>query len=181
MKTALLKYLFPFLLAVLSVGCDRTSEKAPMNIKKGDEYFANQEYEVAEYYYEKIPEDSPLYKQAQMKLHEIGEIRSSKFPKISLEEEARKVSVFDQSITSNNLGKMPIHSVSLNNESQHKLSAVVLEFTYFDAGGNVVAVKRIRVETPLLGKSQETFRGIAPGVLDESCSSAKVKVLSAEF
>jgi hypothetical protein len=176
-----MKYVLTIIVAVLLVGCDSTSEQAPNNLKKGDQYFATKEYEVASYYYEKIPEDSPLYKEAQMKLQQIDDIEKGKLPKISAEDEARKVSVFDQSITSNALGKMPVHTVSLNNESVYKLVSVVLEFTYFDAGGNVIAVKRDKVVTPIPRKSQGTFKGIAPGVLDDPCTSSKVKVLSAEF
>ena len=176
-----MKYIFSIIVAVLLVGCDRTSELAPNNMKKGDQYFATKEYDVAEYYYEKIPEDSPLYKEAQTKLQQIAEIQKSKLPKVSFEDEARKISVFEQKITSNTLGKMPIHSVTLNNESNYKLASVNLEFTYFDAGGDVIVVKQCKVTTRIPAKSQGTFKGIAPGVLDQSCSSSKVSVISAEF
>ena len=162
-------------------GCDSTSDQAPGNLKKGDQYFDAGEYEVAEYYYEKIPEESPQFKEAHVKLQKISEIRISKLPKISAEDEARKVSVFDQSVTSNALGKMPIHSVSLNNESSYKLTRVEFEFTYFDAGGNLIAAKRCKVRTPIPARSQETFSGISPGVLEETFSSSKVRILSAEF
>lgn len=176
-----MKYILSIIAVATLVGCDRTSEQAPGNLKKGDQYFEAREYEVAEYYYEKIPEDSPQFKEAQAKLQKIAEIQRSALPKVSVVDEARKVSVFDQSITSNTLGKMPVHSVSLNNESGYKLAWVEFEFTYYDAGGNLIAAKRCRVNTPIPAKSQETFIGITPGVLEETFNSSKVRILSAEF
>ena len=109
-----MKYIISIIAVAMLVGCDSTSEQAPGNLKKGDQYFEVREYEVAEYYYGKIPEDSPQFKEAQAKLQKIAEIKSSMLTKVSAEDEARKVSVFDQSITSNALGKMPVHSVSLH-------------------------------------------------------------------
>ena len=176
-----MKYIFSIIAVAMLVGCDSTSEQAPGNLKKGDQYFEAREYEVAEYYYGKIPEDSPQFKEAQAKLQKIAEIQKSKLPTISAADETRKVSVFDQSITSNTLGKMPVHSVSLNNESSFKLASIEFEFTYFDAGGNLIAAKRCRVKTPIPARSQETFNGIAPGVLEETFTSSKVRILSAEF
>jgi hypothetical protein len=176
-----MKYIFSIIAVAMLIGCDSTSEQAPGNLKKGDQYFEAREYEVAEYYYQKIPGDSPQFKEAQAKLQKIAEIQKSKLPTISAADETRKVSVFDQSITSNTLGKMPVHSVSLNNESSFKLASIEFEFTYFDAGGNLIAAKRCRVKTPIPARSQETFNGIAPGVLEETFTSSKVRILSAEF
>ena len=176
-----MKYIISIITIAMLVGCDSTSDQAPGNLKKGDQYFEAREYEVAEYYYEKIPEDSPQFKEAQAKLQKIAEIQQSKLPKISAVDEAKKVSVFDQSITSNALGKMPVHSVSLNNESSYKLAWVEFEFTYFDAGGNLIAAKRCKVKTPIPAKSQGTFNGIASGVLEDTFTLSKVRILSAEF
>lgn len=176
-----MKYILGIIVVMMLAGCDSTSEQAPGNLKKGDQYFEAKEYEVAEYYYEKIPQDSPQFKEAQAKLQKIAEIQKSKLPTISAADESRKVSVFEQSITSNTLGKMPIYSVSLNNESIYKLASVEFEFTYFDAGGNLIAAKRCRVKTPIPARSQETFSGISPGVLQETFASSKVRILSADF
>ena len=176
-----MKYVFIVIVSMVLFGCDNTAEQAPSNLQKGDEYFAAKQYEVAQYYYDKIPEESPLYKEAQLKMEQINDIEKGALPKISVEEESQKVSVFDQSMTSNAGGTEPIHSVELNNESVHKLTSVVLEFSYFDATGTVVAVKQYRVATPMDGKTQETFTGIAPGSLESPCTSCKVKVVSAEF
>jgi hypothetical protein len=176
-----MKYFVTIFLAVAFFGCDNTPEQAPANLQKGDEYFAAQQYEVAEYYYDKIPEDSPLYKEAQLKIDKINEIQKVSLPKISVAEESQKVSVFDQTMTSNSGGTEPVHSVELNNESTHKLVSVVLEFTYYNAGGDVVAVKQLKVSSPMLGKTQETFKEITPGHLESPCASSRVKVVSAEF
>ena len=176
-----MKLLLTVMFSLLLFGCDNTAEQAPNNLKKGDEYFAAKQYEVAEYYYDKIPEESPLYKEAQLKIEKIDDIQKGALPKISVAEESQKVSVFDQTMTSNSGGTEPIHSVEINNESVHKLASVVLEFTYFDATGNVVAVKRCKVATPMIGKTQETFNGITPGSLESPCVSSKAKVVSVEF
>ncbi len=176
-----MKYLYAIIISVVLFGCDNTAELASSNMKKGDDYFAMKEYEVAQYYYEKIPGESPLYKEAEMKLQRIDDIQKNALPTISVAEEATKVTIFDQSITSNASGVSPVHSVSLNNESVHKLASVELEFTYYDAAGKVVGVKRCKIPSPMLGKSQETFTGIATGSLDAPCTTSKIKVLSAEF
>ncbi|MGA9406939.1 MAG: hypothetical protein WBW71_07385 [Bacteroidota bacterium] len=176
-----MKYALTVIVSMLLFGCDSTADQAPSNLQKGDEYFAAKQYEVAEYYYDKIPEESPLYKEAQMKMEQIANIEQGELPKISEAEESQKVSVFDQSMTSNAGGTEPVHSVELNNESVHKLTSVVLEFTYFDATGNIVAVKQVKVATPMIGKTQDTFTGITPGSLESPCTSCKVRVVSAEF
>ena len=162
-------------------GCDTTPELAPNNMKKGDQYLAERDYDVAEYYYEKIPDSSPLYKEAQLKLKQIADIRDSAIPKVSAEAELQKLSVFEQNIIRNDDGKTPIHTVSLNNESTHKLTSVQLEFTYFDAAGNIIGVKRCTVAKAMSAKTQQAFTDIAPGILDVPCASSKVKIISAEF
>lgn len=166
---------------LLFAECDNSAERAPINMKKGDAYFASKEYEIAEYYYDKIPEDSPLYKEAQLKVQQIDEIETNTVPKAPGAEESRKVTIFDQSITSNADGMTPVHSVCLNNESTHRLASVVLEFTYYDASGNVIAVKQCKVSSPMSAKTQETFTEISPGRLEEACAASRVKVISAEF
>jgi hypothetical protein len=176
-----MKLLLTVVFSMFLFGCDNTAEQASNNFQKGDEYFAAKQYEVAEYYYDKIPEESPLYKEAQLKIAKIDEIQKGALPKISVAEESQKVSVFDQTMTSNSGGTEPIHSVELNNESTHKLASVVFEFTYYDAAGKIVAVKRCKIATPMIGKTQETFKGITPGSLEFPCVSSKVKVVSVEF
>ncbi|MGA7160077.1 MAG: hypothetical protein WBZ48_03690 [Bacteroidota bacterium] len=176
-----MRYILTVILSILLFGCDNTVDQAPSNLQKGDEYFASKQYEVAQYYYDKVPEESPLYKEAQLKMQQIDDIQKGALPKISVAEESQKVSIFDQTMTSNAGGTEPVHSVELNNESVHKLVSVVLEFTYFDASGNVVAVKQYRIASPMSGKTQDTFTGITPGSLESPCTSSKVRVVSAEF
>jgi hypothetical protein len=166
---------------LIFAGCDNSIERAPVNLKKGDTYFASKDYEVAQYYYEKVPEESPLFKEAQLKLQEISSIEAGMIPKAPGAEEVQKLSIFDQSMTSNAGGMYPIHSITLNNESTHRLVSVVFEFTYFDASGEVVTAKQVKVSTPMSAKTQDTFTGIAPGKLDLACATSKVKIVSAEF
>jgi hypothetical protein len=181
MKGNSMKLVPAIIFLMLLFGCDNTAEQAANNLKKGDEYFATKQYEVAEYYYDKIPEESPLYKEAQLKVEKIDDIQKGALPKISAAEESQKVSVFDQTMTSNAGGTHPIHSVELNNESVYKIVSVTLEFTYLDGTGNVVGVKQFKVATLMNGKTQDTFKGISPGDLESPCTSCKVKVVSAEF
>ncbi len=176
-----MKFALTVIVSMFLFGCDNTADQAPNNLKKGDEYFAAKQYEVAEYYYDKIPEDSPCYKEAEIKMQQIADIQKGALPKISVVEESQKVTVFDQSMTINAGGTEPVHSVELNNESVHKLASVVLQFTYLDATGNVVAVKQCKIASPMSGKTQETFKGISPGNLESPCVSSKVKVVSVEF
>jgi len=60
---------FVLVLILLVFGCSDLGDQASANLKKGDEFFAKNEYEVAEYYYDKIPEESPFYRQARKKLN----------------------------------------------------------------------------------------------------------------
>ena len=168
-------------LLLFAAGCDNSADRAPANMKKGDDYLASKDYEIAQYYYEKIPEESPLFKEAQTKLQQIDDAERALLPKTPGAEESQKVTIFDQSITSNAGGVAPIHSVELNNESTHRLVSVVLEFTYYDASGNVVGVKQCTISSPMTGKTQDTFNGIAPGTLDMPCATSKARVVSAVF
>ncbi|HTR81550.1 MAG TPA: hypothetical protein VMM58_07950 [Bacteroidota bacterium] len=176
-----MKRLMLCILFALMSGCDNSADRAPANMQKGDEYLASKDYEIAQYYYEKIPEESPLYKEAQTKLQQIDEAEQSLLPKGPGPEEAQKVTIFETSITSNPGGILPIHSVELNNESTFRVKSVVLEFTYFDAAGNVVGVKQRKVPASMAGQTQDTFTGITPGSLDAPCVSCKVRIVSVQF
>ena len=161
--------------------CDNSPERADANMKKGDEYFASKDYEVAQYYYQKIPEESPRFKEAREKLLQIDELQKSGLPKAPGADEAGKVTIFEQTMTSNVGGTAPIHSVSLNNESTHRINSVELEFTYFDGTGTVVGVKRCKVHAAMAGKTQDTFTDVVPGVLDLPCTTSKARIVSVEF
>ena len=176
-----MKRFIPLFAFLMMLGCDNTAERAPVNLQKGDEYFDAKQYEVAQYYYEKIPEESPLYKQAQMKLQQIGEIEAGMLPKAPGGEEIQKLSIFDQSMTSNVDGLNPIHSVELNNESTFRLTSVTLEFAYYDANGDLVAVKQCKIPMHMSAKTQETLTGISPGKLDVACSTGKGRIVAAQF
>ena len=176
-----MKHTLLVIILLMLSGCDNSVERAPINMKKGDTYFAAKEYEVAQYYYEKIPEESPLFKEAETKLQQINDLEASMLPKAPGVEELAKVTIFDQSMTKSEDGLNPVNSVELNNESTHKLTSVILEFTYYDGGGEVVGVKQYKLTTSMIGKTQETFSGITPGKLDLACAKCSVRILSAEF
>ena len=63
----MIKTILLFLILLLA-GCGESVEDAPINLQKGNDFYIRGQYEVAEYYFEKIPEDSPLYPEAQEKL-----------------------------------------------------------------------------------------------------------------
>ncbi|MBW7887933.1 MAG: hypothetical protein H3C35_06185 [Bacteroidetes bacterium] len=71
-----MKKLFLCVILLVAAGCEDLDEDAPINFKKGIEFYKKGEYEIAEYYFDKIPEESPLYNSAQKRLQKIRELEN---------------------------------------------------------------------------------------------------------
>ena len=172
---------FAFGLMLLIVGCSDPGEQAGSNLKKGDEFFAKNEYEIAEYYYEKIPEESPLYRQAQKKLNEITVIKEHWKIGEADSAEVAQVVLVENKYNADNTSKVPIHTLTLLNNSRKKLGSVNIEFTYYNAAGGVIAVLVDEVKTPLGSNTQGVFDKVSPGILPDKFERCEARIINAHF
>ncbi len=163
-------------LAIL-VGCADSEDNASSNMRKGDEFLAKGEFEIAEYYYDKIPEESVLYKMALRKKQEIvkrtevEEKESSTLPAVQVISHSFKV----------NAGKLPVHKVTIANNTDKRLQMVDLDFTYLDASGGEVKKMTSNVMVNLAGGDQKELSNISPGMISEKFTKVRVSISRTMF
>lgn len=151
---------------VILIGCTDGEEYASINLQKGDEFFAKGEYEIAEYYYDKIPEDSPLFKSAQRNLAIIEKQKEN-----IVAEEVSGVKV-DRGLTIVGhtyllrLGRVPIHKVTILNGTSKKLQFADLEFVYIDGSGREIKRLTGTIYQDIGPNEQKEVSEIAPGMID---------------
>ena len=174
------KILFIILLAC-TIGCEQSDEDASSNLKKGDSFFEKKEYEVAEYYYEKIPEESPMYAKAKKKLDAIAVIKKQwtehSVPQIDL----NKIVIVEHTFTVDNISLLPVHRLSLVNNTNRTLESIDVEFSYLDKNGKILEKLVCEVKTGMYTNTQDVFKGIKPGVVREAFATSEAKILSAKF
>jgi hypothetical protein len=170
-------YFLPFLL----LGCGGIEEQSPEYLKSGDEFYAKREYEVAEYYYEKIPEESPLYPQAQKKLEEIDAIKKQWVEKVPPPEVMQKIEILNNSYGVDNVTGLPAHALTIQNNTNRIIEYLTFEFSYFNDEKKLVGQFTIKVRTPIFQGSVEVFRGIQPGRVEGRFTSSTVKVVNVRF
>ena len=166
---------------VLLFGCTDGEEYASINLKKGDEFFAKREYEIAEYYFDKIPEESPLYKAAKRNLDIIHKQKEMLAQEETVNENTRAgvgagaLTVVPHSY-SLKMGRIPIHTVTLHNKTTKKLQFADLEFIYLDGSGR--EVKRIvgSVYQDIMPDEQKEISEIAPGMVTDKFESVTIVV-----
>jgi hypothetical protein len=178
-----MKVLFTLFLCALIVGCDATDEQAANNYNKGNKFFQLKEFEIAEYYYDKIPSTSPLYAQAQQRIQIVGDSLKALIPPEAQGPQGNvsQIQLLDYSYTLDNTGRVPTHRISLQNNSPAHLESVVLEFTYYDSAGNPIQILKEEVDTPLYPQVQDVFKNIRPGELKAPFASCTIRILSANF
>lgn len=172
---------FYCLFFIFLLGCSGTEENASANLKKGDDFFAKKEYEVAEYYYEKIPEESPIYIQAQKKLEEIAAVKKQWADKEVKVGDLTKIIVLDHTYQTDNVSQVPIHRLSLVNNTDRFIETITVEFTYFDKSGKEITKLTAEVNTPMYQNTQDVFKGISPGMVNEEYAKSTAKIISARF
>lgn len=163
------------------IGCADTEENAAANLKKGNDFYEKKEYEVAEYYYERIPESSPLYNEAQKKLEAIEKIKKQWVEKEVPPTELSKIVILDHTFQLNNVTRIPSHRLSLVNNTDRILESIVVQFTYFDKDNKEVGKLETEARTPMFEHTQDVFKGIEPGYLEVEFVRAEAKIIKARF
>lgn len=169
------------LVLVTLMGCSNSEENATINLQKGDEFFSKQEYEVAEYYYEKIPDDSPVYRQAEKKLQEIARIKKQWVEKTVPSSELAKIVILEHTYQVDNVSRIPSHRLSLVNNTDRIVEYIVVEFTYYDKNDKVITTLTTEKRTPMFQHTQDVFKGIEPGFVPEEFARATAKIVNARF
>ncbi len=167
-----------FLSLLLFFGCADEMDNAGSNIKKGDTFFAKGEYEIAEYYYNKIPEDSPYYKKAQRKLGELTKLQEEQALQNteSVTETKEEVTVVKHSYQMNNMGRVPFHAVTFMNTTSNETQIIELEFVYFNDDGKEVARLATMVYAGIPPLGQASVEKISPGMVNEKFSRVSVVI-----
>ena len=165
---------------VVLIGCGGSLEDAPMNFQNGNEFYNRGQYEVAEYYYEKIPEESPLYPEAKKKLDAITEIKKDWVNKEISSSDIEKVVIVDNKAQIDNTTHIPSHRLVIANNTSRELESVAIRFTYYDAEGDRVGQLTTVVKTPLEPHSQKVFGGVKPGIMTHAFSSSDAEIVSAK-
>lgn len=168
-----------FMTAIM--GCEISLENASWNMKKGDSFYASKEYDVAEYYYGKIPEESPLYKQAKNKIDSIAIIRKYWAITIVTPEDMVKIAIMDHSAKMNVSTMNPLHSFVIVNGTLRTLSMISVECTYFDANGTEIErlVCDLKASVPSMKKG--VFGRVEPGTLKVSFARSTIKLVGAKY
>ncbi|HAP36769.1 MAG TPA: hypothetical protein DCQ28_12840 [Bacteroidetes bacterium] len=171
-----------FSILLLVVGCAEPVDQASTNLKKGDEFFAKNEYEVAEYYYDKIPEDSPFFRQAQKKLNVIAAVKEKWKIDVGDTVEISKVTITENKYTTDNDSKSPIHTLTVVNTSWKKLKRVNIEFSYFTEAGIIITRLVVNdVELDLDPNTQKVYENISPGTIYFQFATCEAKIINAYF
>ena len=74
----------------------------------------------------------------------------------------------------NNLGILPLHTITVMNSTEQNLQIVELEFIYFDDRGKEVKRLTTVASTPVPKNTQKTFTRISPGMVNEKFVRANV-------
>ncbi len=172
---------FVLVLMLLVFGCSDLGDQASANLKKGDEFFAKNEYEVAEYYYDKIPEESPFYRQARKKLNTIASVKEKWKVVAGDTVEISKVVIIENTYKVDNVSRLPIHTVTIANNTRKTLESVIIEFIYYDEAGSVVTTLVGNVKASVEPKSQNVFDNISPGTLQERFVNCEARIINAHF
>lgn len=170
-----------FFVLIALIGCTDTDENAAANLKKGNDFFDKKEYEVAEYYFERIPETSPLYKEAAKKLDVIASIKKQWVEKEVSPADLSKIIILEHTYQVDNVARFPSHRLSLVNNTDRILQSIEVEFTYLDKNNKEVGKLVAEVRTPMFQNTQDVFKGIEPGVLNEEFVTSRAKIIKARF
>jgi hypothetical protein len=169
-------FIFSFLFLF---GCT-DSENAASNLQKGDEFLKRGEYEVAEYYYDKIPEESVLYKTVLRRKQELQKkmnsgATTSEGATSSGQKQQEGVKITNESHVLQ-LGRMPIHTITILNGTPKRLNVVEMDFVYLDDSGKEVA-RLLTMVSANVGPGEEKEIGkIMPGMVSEKFSRVKMEI-----
>jgi len=169
------------LLFVFAAGCQNTEETAPSNMKKGNDFYDMKEYDVAEYYYEKIPQESPLYPDARARLDSIVIFKQYWAITKVTDEDMKLIDLTDHSGSMNLSSMKPLHSFVIINNTKRTLSMITVQFTYYDYEAKKVAELTCNVDAPVPSKKKGVFSRVEPGILKTTFSRSTAKLIGAEY
>jgi hypothetical protein len=175
------KFIACFTLLLVLTGCQNKYENAPVNMKKGNSFYDAREYDVAQYYYQKIPEESPLYLEAKAKLDSIAIFKKYYAIPTATEEDLKKIILIDHSFSMNLSTMKPLHAFVVLNNTQRTLTSITVEFTYFDFDHNAVAQLVCDVDAPVPSMKKGVFSRVEPGVLKTTFVKATAKLIGAQY
>ncbi len=171
-----MRYVLLFTLLVMA-GCTDSEENASMNLRKGDEFMAKGEYEIAEYYYDKVPEESVLFKTVERRRKEME--KSAPKPVAekgkSTVQQRQGVFILKESHVLQ-LGKMPIHTITVQNATSKRLNVMELEFIYRNEMGVEVQKMTTMVNASMDAGEEKELDKIAPGMLNQKFSTVSVVI-----
>ena len=155
----------------------------PMGLEADDELHIKME--VVENgpfnYYDKIPEESPFYRQARKKLNTIASIKEKWKVVAGDTVEISKVVIIENTYKVDNVSRLPIHTVTIANNTRKTLESVIIEFIYYDEAGSVVTTLVGNVKASVEPKSQNVFDNISPGTLQERFVNCEARIINAHF
>jgi uncharacterized protein YcfL len=169
------------LICVLIIGCGGSLEDAQSNFQKGNEFFDHQEYDVAEYYYEKVPQDSPLYQEAAKKIDEIENIRRELADNEVSKADLSNISILDQSNHMDIVSNKPFHRILFVNHTAKTLKSVTFEFVYLDKDGNEVDKLTKEVKIRVNPNETKEIKGIEPGTVTKIFNTAQVAIIGGTY
>jgi hypothetical protein len=169
------------ILLVLIAGCQNGFENAPVNMRKGDAFYAAKEYDMAAYYYGKVPEESPLFPQAKSKLDSIGLYKKYWAITTVTPEDLKKISLIDHSASMNLSTMKPLHSFIILNNTPRSLSSITVEFTYYDFNHVEVGKLICNVDAPVPTMKKGVFNRVEPGILKTTFAKSTATLVGAEY
>lgn len=169
------KALVVMLLALF--GCTGSEDNASTNLRKGDAFMARGEYEIAEYYYEQIPEESVLFKTVQRRRKEIEKKKPAVSAAASSSSESKGEGVVITKHTYTlQLGKMPIHTLTVRNSTKQRLNMLEVEFVYLNEMGQEVS-RMLSMVSAVVEPGEEKMVGkVAPGMVQEKFTQVKYEI-----
>ena len=171
-----MKVLISLLTAVLLIGCMDDSENARANMEKGEQFMKQGEFEVAEYYYERIPEDSPYYRKAMLRLEEIKKRHQAMIEQEASSAGSQEVLIARHSFQVDNMGKVPIHFITIENNSDQAIQMLELEFVYLGFNGKEVATLSQPLAVGIEPESVKEVKGVSPGIVSEPFQKVNIKI-----
>lgn len=162
---------------LVMVGCTDSEENASANLRKGDEFMAKGEYEIAEYYYDKIPEESVLFKTVERRRKEMEKHAPAPAAAAGGSKVQKREGVFilrESHVLQ--LGKMPIHTITVQNATSKRLNMLELNFVYLDGAGTEVQRMTSLVNASMDPDTEKELDKIAPGMLNQKFSTVRVEI-----
>ncbi|MFA6456883.1 MAG: hypothetical protein WCW40_08685 [Bacteroidota bacterium] len=173
------------LICLALFGCTDSEENASTNLRKGDEFMAKGEYEIAEYYYDKIPEESSLYKTVLRRKQDIAKSAHSKISSNSssstvADDSEENIVIVDQKFALQ-LGKLPLHTVLIRNNSSKRVNTIEVRFVYIDETRTVVARHTWLLNAYIDPGTEKEFKNISPGMVNDKFNRVEIEVVKAMF